>query len=86
LPLAICVPLPKAKRVEKVTNRPYQKICANFNSHTSDIASFSPEIDVRGMRTEDALHAIEKLFDRALMMGFNNLKIFMVKAMVFYVK
>jgi DNA mismatch repair protein MutS2 len=65
----------KKKRVQKVLKRPYPKIFGGGNSHTSDIASFSPEIDVRGMRTEDALHAIEKLFDRALMMGFGNLKI-----------
>jgi DNA mismatch repair protein MutS2 len=66
----------KKKRVIKVSKSSVPKdIRRNFNSHTSDLASFSPEIDVRGMRTEDALHAIEKLFDRALMMGFNNLKI-----------
>jgi DNA mismatch repair protein MutS2 len=47
----------------------------NSNSHVGDMSSFSPEIDVRGMRTEDALAAIERLFDRALMMGFGNLKI-----------
>ena len=66
----------KKKRVIKVSKSSVPKdIRRSFNSHTSDLASFSPEIDVRGMRTEDALHAIEKLFDRALMMGFNNLKI-----------
>jgi len=66
----------KRKRVIKVSKSSVPKdIRRNFNSHTNDLASFSPEIDVRGMRTEDALHAIEKLFDRALMMGFNNLKI-----------
>jgi DNA mismatch repair protein MutS2 len=66
----------KKKRVIKVSRSSVPKeIRKSFNSHTSDFASFSPEIDVRGMRTEDALHAIEKLFDRALMMGFNSLKI-----------
>ncbi|NOW95165.1 endonuclease MutS2 [Mucilaginibacter sp. SG564] len=66
----------KKKRVVKVSKSSVPKdIRRNFSSHTNDLASFSPEIDVRGMRTEDALHAIEKLFDRALMMGFNNLKI-----------
>jgi DNA mismatch repair protein MutS2 len=66
----------KKKRVIKVSRSSVPKeIRKSFNSHTGDFASFSPEIDVRGMRTEDALHAIEKLFDRALMMGFNNLKI-----------
>ena len=66
----------KRKRVQKVTKAAVPKELRRAStSHTSDIASFSPEIDVRGMRTEDALHAIEKLFDRALMMGFGNLKI-----------
>ena len=66
----------KKKRVIKVAKSTVPKeIRKQYNSHTGDMASFSPEIDVRGMRTEDALHAIERLFDRALMMGFNNLKI-----------
>jgi DNA mismatch repair protein MutS2 len=66
----------KRKRVEKVAKSTVPKEIRRSNiGHTEDIASFSPEIDVRGMRTEDALFAIEKLFDRALMMGFATLKI-----------
>jgi DNA mismatch repair protein MutS2 len=66
----------KKKRVQKVSKSAVPKeIRKSFNAHTSDISSFNPEIDVRGMRTEDALQAIERLFDRALMMGFGNLKI-----------
>ena len=66
----------KKRRVIKVSKSTVPKeIRKSFNSHTSDMASFSPEIDVRGMRTEDALSNIERLFDRALMMGFGNLKI-----------
>ena len=66
----------KKKRVIKVAKSAVPKeIRRNFNSHTGDMASFSPEIDVRGMRTEDALNAIERLFDRAVMMGFGTLKI-----------
>jgi len=66
----------KKKRVIKVSKSAVPKeVRRNFTSHTGDIASFSPEIDVRGMRTEDALNNIERLFDRALMMGFGNLKI-----------
>ncbi|RFZ84880.1 endonuclease MutS2 [Mucilaginibacter terrenus] len=66
----------KKKRVEKVSRSAVPKEQRrSSNVSTGDIASFSPEIDVRGMRTEDALHAIEKLFDRALMMGYGNLKI-----------
>jgi DNA mismatch repair protein MutS2 len=66
----------KKKRVQKVSKSAVPKeVRRSMTSHTGDIASFSPEIDVRGMRTEDALGAIERLFDRALMMGFGNLKI-----------
>jgi len=66
----------KKKRVEKVSKATVPKeIRKNVSSYTSNMSTFSPEIDVRGMRTEDALSAIERLFDRALMMGFGNLKI-----------
>jgi DNA mismatch repair protein MutS2 len=66
----------KKKRVIRVERSSVPKeIRRNYNSHTGDVASFSPEIDVRGMRTEDALSAIERLFDRAIMMGFGNLKV-----------
>lgn len=66
----------KKKKVQKVSKSSVPKeVRKNTGNHTGDMSSFSPEIDVRGMRTEDALAAIERLFDRALMMGFGNLKI-----------
>ena len=66
----------KRKRVVKVAKSTVPKeMRRNYNSHTGDMASFSPEIDVRGMRTEDAINAIERLLDRAIMMGFGNLKV-----------
>jgi DNA mismatch repair protein MutS2 len=66
----------KKKRVVRVERSSVPKeLRKSFIGSTGDIASFSPEIDVRGMRTEDALGNIERLFDRALMMGFGNLKI-----------
>jgi DNA mismatch repair protein MutS2 len=66
----------KKNRVQKISRKEVPKdVRKSYNSHSSDMASFSPEIDVRGMRTEDALGNIERLFDRALMMGFGNLKI-----------
>ena len=40
-----------------------------------DMSTFSPEIDVRGMRTEAALYEIEKVLDQAVMLGYPNLKI-----------
>ena len=66
----------KKKRVIKVSRATVPKeIRRNYSSHTGDMASFSPEIDVRGMRTEDAINSIERLLDRAIMMGFGNLKV-----------
>ncbi|MEO6630673.1 MAG: Smr/MutS family protein [Mucilaginibacter sp.] len=65
----------KRKRVMKVSKSAVPKEIRKSYSQTNDMASFSPEIDVRGMRTEDALGNIERLFDRAVMMGFGNLKI-----------
>jgi DNA mismatch repair protein MutS2 len=67
----------KRKRVQKVTRKEVPKEIRRSAStaSTGDMASFSPEIDVRGMRGEDALHSIEKLLDRAIMMSFGSLKI-----------
>ncbi len=48
---------------------------SNQTQLTDNVASFSPEVDVRGMRTDAALSAIEKYLDRAVMMGFPSLKI-----------
>ncbi len=38
-------------------------------------SDFSPNIDVRGMRTDEALFALEKAVDRALMLGVSSLQI-----------
>jgi DNA mismatch repair protein MutS2 len=67
----------KKKRVQKVSRSSVPKEVRRSTSgtSTSDLSTFNPEIDVRGMRTEDALSSIERLFDRALMMGFGSLKI-----------
>ncbi|HTD98347.1 MAG TPA: endonuclease MutS2 [Mucilaginibacter sp.] len=66
----------KKSRVQKVSKKEVPKeVRKSFSSHTNDYASFSPEIDVRGKRGDEALYEIEKMLDRALMMGFNNLKI-----------
>ena len=48
---------------------------AHHSKMTDEVASFRPEVDVRGMRTEAALYEIEKYLDKALMMGFPNVKI-----------
>jgi DNA mismatch repair protein MutS2 len=66
----------KKNKIEKVSKKEVPKeVRKSFNTNTDDIASFSPEIDVRGMRGDEALYQIEKLFDRAIMMGFGSLKI-----------
>src|SRR5690606_12093057 len=67
----------KKQRLEKVATKdvPKQvrKSAAGLNAES--LASFYPEVDVRGLRTEAALHEIEKYLDKAIMMGFPNLKI-----------
>ncbi|RCH55802.1 endonuclease MutS2 [Mucilaginibacter hurinus] len=66
----------KRKRVQKVSKSAVPKsVRRSTRNDTGDYASFSPEIDVRGKRTDEALHAIEKVLDRALMMSFNNIKV-----------
>lgn len=39
------------------------------------VSEFSSEIDVRGMRTEEALYEIEKQLDKALMTGYPSMRI-----------
>lgn len=67
----------KRKRVQKITTREVPKeIRKSYSSQvTESIAQFNPEIDVRGMRGEEAVFEIEKYLDRALMMGISTLKI-----------
>ncbi|MBC8054004.1 MAG: endonuclease MutS2 [Sphingobacteriaceae bacterium] len=67
----------KRKRVQKIANKEVPKeLRKSYSSQITDsIAQFNPEIDVRGLRGEEALFEIEKYLDRALMMGFSNLKI-----------
>ncbi|MGV8879160.1 MAG: endonuclease MutS2 [Sphingobacteriaceae bacterium] len=67
----------KKKSVHKITNKQVKQEVRRSHSlaPTDALAQFNPEIDVRGFRGEEALNAIEKYLDKALMMGFNNLKI-----------
>jgi DNA mismatch repair protein MutS2 len=66
----------KKNRVQKVSKKEVPKeVRRGFTAQANDLAGFSPEIDVRGKRGDEALYDIERLLDRALMMGFNNLKI-----------
>lgn len=67
----------KRNRVEKVSNRSVPKeIKRSYQSDlTGSIAQFSPELDLRGKRGEEALYEIEKYLDKAVMMGLPSLKI-----------
>jgi len=67
----------KRKRVHKVSKKEVPKeLRTSYSSQVTDaIASFRPEIDVRGMRGEEALYEIEKYLDKAIMMSFPSLKI-----------
>lgn len=67
----------KRKRVEKVATKEVPKEIRKSHSAmvTEELTGFYPELDVRGMRTEDALQAIEKHLDKAIMLGFPSLKV-----------
>ena len=66
----------KKNRVHKISKKEVPKeVRRSFSSSTDSMANFSPEIDVRGKRGEEALYEIEKYLDKAIMMGFGNLKI-----------
>ncbi|RKR85536.1 DNA mismatch repair protein MutS2 [Mucilaginibacter gracilis] len=65
----------KKTRVQKVSKREVPKEIRRGYTSTDSVANFSPEIDVRGKRGEEALYEIEKYLDKAIMMGFGTLKI-----------
>jgi len=58
------------KEVSK--NRPQQKIDWSLNTRRNQ---FNPEIDVRGMRTDEALQVVQEFIDTALMIQFRHLRI-----------
>jgi DNA mismatch repair protein MutS2 len=53
-------------------NKPQQKVDW---SQTSRRNQFHPEIDVRGMRTEEALQVVQEFIDTAMMIQYRNLRI-----------
>lgn len=66
----------KINRVEKLRGKEKNKAVKRSNrTSTASAADFSPEVDVRGMRTEDALRQLELVLDRAVMIGYPSLKI-----------
>lgn len=66
----------KMNRVSKLRSREKSKAIKRSSGISStSAADFHPEVDVRGMRTDDALHKIELVLDRAVMIGYPSLKI-----------
>ena len=53
-------------------NRPQQKVDWSLNTRRNQ---FHPEIDVRGMRTEEALQVVQEFIDTAMMIQFRQLRI-----------
>jgi DNA mismatch repair protein MutS2 len=57
---------------EASKNKPPQKIDWSLNTRRNQ---FNPEIDVRGMRTDEALQVVQEFIDTALMIQFRHLRI-----------
>lgn len=67
----------KLKRLTRLDKKEEKKIARSsyLNHITENMIMFSPELDVRGRRGEDALNELERFLDRALMLNISNLKI-----------
>ncbi len=68
----------KKDRVEKISNKQAKKVVQShsFSGRISEaITNFNAELDLRGMRGEDAIYEVEKYLDKAIMLGFPYVKI-----------
>lgn len=66
----------KKNKVIKLRGKEKSKVVKKHRAmSTESVADFQPEVDVRGMRTEDALRQLETVLDRAVMIGYPTLKI-----------
>ena len=67
----------KLNRVKRLDKKEEKKIARSsyLNHITENMISFSPELDVRGRRGEEAIYELERFLDRALMLNISNLKI-----------
>jgi len=73
----------KVNRLEKVSAKEARKTTREASTPTSrsgvninqKMASFSPNLDIRGQRAEQALPKVDEMMDNALMLGYNELKI-----------
>ncbi|MFP5080904.1 endonuclease MutS2 [Pedobacter sp. JCM 36344] len=68
----------KKNRVYKISNKQAKKVVQN-NSYSGSISeaisSFNAELDLRGMRGDDALHEVERYLDKSIMLGFPFIKL-----------
>jgi DNA mismatch repair protein MutS2 len=68
----------KKNRVQKISNRQAKKVVQSnsFSGRMSEaITNFKPELDLRGMRGENALQEVENYLDKAIMLGFPSIKL-----------
>jgi DNA mismatch repair protein MutS2 len=68
----------KKDRVQKISNKQAKKVVQSnsFSGRISDaIGSFKAELDLRGMRGENAVQEVEKYMDKSIMLGFPFIKI-----------
>jgi DNA mismatch repair protein MutS2 len=68
----------KKNRVYKISNKQAKKV-VQANSYSGSISeaitSFNAELDLRGMRGDNALQEVEKYLDKSVMLGFPFIKI-----------
>lgn len=68
----------KRNRVQKISNKQAKKVVQSnsFSGRISEaITNFKPELDLRGMRGENALQEVENYLDKAIMLGFPSIKL-----------
>jgi DNA mismatch repair protein MutS2 len=68
----------KKERVDKISNKQAKKVVQSnsFSGRISEaITNFNAELDLRGMRGENAIYEVEKYLDKAIMLGFPYVKI-----------
>ncbi|MDQ7947357.1 MAG: endonuclease MutS2 [Pedobacter sp.] len=68
----------KRNRVTKISNRQAKKVVQgnSFAGKINEaITNFKPELDLRGMRGENALQEVENYLDKAIMLGFPSIKL-----------
>lgn len=68
----------KRNRVQKISNKQAKKTIQSnsFSGRMAEaISTFRPELDLRGMRGENAIQEVENYLDKAIMLGFPSIKL-----------